>query len=182
MRLWIAAVVIACLPVSAAAQDLSALKAPGAVALMRHAVAPGTGDPAGFKLGDCATQRTLSEEGRAQARRIGAALREAGVEIDHVWTSQWCRSSETAELLGLGAVEERPPLNSFFAGRGDAAAQTAATQALIVALPRGERAMLVTHYVNIRALTGVAPRSGEIVVVERGKDGLRVTDRILIAP
>ncbi|WP_371060320.1 histidine phosphatase family protein [Rhodosalinus sp. 5P4] len=182
MRRLIAAVLVICLPLSVAAQDLSALKAPGAVALMRHALAPGTGDPAGFTLGDCATQRNLSEDGRAQARRIGVALREAGIVFDHVWTSQWCRCRETAELLELGTLAERPPLNSFFAGRGDPAAQTAATRALLDALPQGERAMLVTHYVNIRALTGVAPGSGEIVVVQRGEDGLRVADRILIAP
>ena len=95
---------------------------------MRHALAPGTGDPAGFALGDCSTQRNLDDRGRAQARRTGQALREAGVTFDHVWTSQWCRARDTAELLDMGEVVEKPPLNSFFAGQGDRARQTAETR------------------------------------------------------
>ncbi|MGR3547141.1 MAG: histidine phosphatase family protein, partial [Roseovarius sp.] len=68
----------------ALAAELSALKAPGVVALMRHALAPGTGDPAAFRLGDCATQRNLDARGRAQAQETGAALRTAGITFDQV--------------------------------------------------------------------------------------------------
>lgn len=169
-------------PVRAVAQDFSALKQPGAVALMRHALAPGTGDPAGFTLDDCATQRNLDAAGRAQARRIGALMRGAGVTLDAVWTSQWCRTRDTAELTGMGTPLDMPMLNSFFAGQGDEAAQTRATLEALRALPEDARVLLVTHQVNITALTGVFPGSGEIVVARRSGDGLRVVDRIRIAP
>jgi len=165
-----------------AASDLSLLKEDGVVALMRHAIAPGTGDPAGFALGDCSTQRNLDDRGRAQARRTGQALREAGVTFDHVWTSQWCRSSDTAELMDIGEVVEKPPVNSFFAGRGDRARQTADTRALIEALPASARVLIVTHQVNITALTARGVRSGEIIVARRTDDGLRPVGRVSIAP
>ncbi|MHA7851035.1 histidine phosphatase family protein [Roseovarius sp.] len=171
------------LPFGAAAQDMSMLKQPGVVALMRHALAPGTGDPANFEIGDCSTQRNLDARGRDQARRAGEAMRAAGVSFDHIWTSQWCRARETAELLEIGDVVEQPPLNSFFQGRGDRAAQTARTQAMIDALPQGARVLLVGHFVNISALTGVGPGSGEIIVARRdGRGGLEVVGRIATAP
>ncbi len=171
------------LPVSAVAQDMSLLKQPGVVALMRHALAPGTGDPAHFELGDCATQRNLDARGRDQARRVGQAMRDAGVAFDHVWTSQWCRARDTAELLEIGAVAETPSLNSHFAGRGDRAAQTAETLERIAALPGDARVLMVTHFVNISALTGQGAGSGEIVVTRRdGRGGLEVLGRIEIAP
>ena len=96
-----------------------------AVALIRHALAPGTGDPAGFKLDDCATQRNLSEEGRLQARQIGNAFRENGITSAQVWSSRWCRCLETARLLELGSVEPLPSLDSFFNQLGRGPAQTA---------------------------------------------------------
>ena len=171
------------LPMGATAQDFSALKEPGVVALMRHALAPGTGDPANFSLGDCATQRNLDARGRDQARRIGAAMRAAGIEFDQVWTSQWCRSRETAELVGMGEPEEVPPLNSHFAGRGDRDRQKAETLALIAGLDPDARVLLVTHFVNISALTGQGVGSGEIAVARRTADGrLDVIARIAVAP
>ena len=127
-----------------------------------------------FELGDCATQRNLDDRGRAQARRTGEALRAAGVAFDAVWTSQWCRTRETARLLEMGTPEAKPPLNSFFAGRGDRARQTRETRALIAALPRDARVLIVTHQVNITALTGRGVRSGEIIVARRTDDGLEV--------
>ncbi|MEF2551944.1 histidine phosphatase family protein [Aurantimonas sp. A2-1-M11] len=153
-------------------EPLAAARAAGTHLLMRHATAPGTGDPAGFTLGDCSTQRNLSEAGRAQSRRIGERLRQAGVAIDTVLSSQWCRSSETAQLLGLGPVEAAPELNSFFANRGDGAAQTNALKARLARLDAaGRKAALVSHQVNITALTDIYPASGEIVVIALGADG-----------
>lgn len=166
----------------AAAQDLSALEEPGVVALMRHALAPGTGDPAGFVLGNCATQRNLDDRGRAQAARTGAALRAAGVTFDRVWTSRWCRARDTAALMEMGPPEEMPPLDSFFAGRGDGTAQTEATLGLIAALPEDTRLLIVTHQVNITALTGLGVTSGEIIVTRRTPSGLVPVGRYLIAP
>ena len=161
---------------------LQRLATPATHAIMRHALAPGTGDPSNFTLGDCSTQRNLDDRGRAQAQAIGAAIRAAGVEVDRVLTSQWCRSAETARLLGLGAVTEEPALNSFFADRSTRDAQTEATGALLAALPAEETAILVSHQVNISALTGVYPRSGEVFVLRIGDDGqIEVVGRFLVS-
>jgi phosphohistidine phosphatase SixA len=141
------------------------------VAMMRHATAPGTGDPAIFKLGDCSTQRNLSEEGRAQAKRIGARFRANGIATARVFSSQWCRCLETARLLGLGPVEELPLLNSFFADSEQRDPQTRALKEWLAGQNVPEPLVLVTHQVNITALTGVYPASGEMVVIGRSDSG-----------
>src|SRR4051794_34222309 len=87
------------------AEAWAALHAGRHVALMRHADAPGAGDPADFRVDDCATQRNLSTKGRADAARIGARLRSAGIAVDRVLSSPWCRCMDTATLLALGPVE-----------------------------------------------------------------------------
>ena len=168
------------LPGLALADDWEALDQPGAIAIMRHALAPGGGDPAGFDVTDCATQRNLDDRGRAQARAIGAALRDRGIRFDRVLTSQWCRCRETAELLNLGPVTEEPALNSFFGNRSRGPAQTEATRALLA--EGGDRLMLVTHQVNITALTGVFPASGEVVIFRDTDAGIEVLGRIRIDP
>ena len=164
---------ILCAAPPAAAQDVwEQARAPGTHLLMRHALAPGTGDPAIFVLGDCATQRILSETGRLQARRIGERLRGNGVAIDVVLTSRWCRSSETAELLAVGPVTVEPAIDSFFQNRQTAADQTEALRARLAALDAaGQKAVLVTHQVNITALTDIFPASGEIVLVRLDTNG-----------
>lgn len=178
-----AVLVVLALTAPVVAQDATALKAPGVIALMRHALAPGTNDPAGFEINDCATQRNLDDRGRVQAVRIGEFLKANGVGFDEIWTSRWCRTQDTAELVAMGPAEIKKPLNSFFAGRGDRAAQTAATLKLIAALPPDRRVLLVTHQVNITALTGTGVSSGEIIVTRRRADTtLEVTGRLLISP
>ena len=149
------------MPVRADEAGWSAFARPGTFAIMRHAEAPGTGDPPGFVLGKCATQRNLSEEGRAQAQRIGAAIRQHGIAVERVLSSQWCRAADTARMLGLGPVTPLPALNSFFAAPGIEARATATTKGALVGQGK---ALLVSHQVNITALTGVFPASGEIVV------------------
>ncbi len=148
-------------------QVLKALSSDNHFALMRHALAPGTGDPSNFAVGDCSTQRNLNDTGRQQARDIGQVL-QSHTRLG-VYSSQWCRCMETAALLGIGPVTALPPINSFYADRSRAGSQTEATiQWLAEAtLP----VILVTHQVNITALTGVYPASGEIVVVRREDDG-----------
>lgn len=149
------------------------LKQQGSVALMRHADAPGTGDPAGFRLDDCATQRNLGPAGRAQATALGEAFRQRGIAVSQVLTSQWCRARETASLMALGPVADAPEaLNSFFERRGEQQNATAALRRRLQALPADAAAVvMVTHQVNITALTGIFPRSGEIVVLARDGDG-----------
>lgn len=160
------------------ADPLDAARLPGVVLLMRHATAPGTGDPANMRLGDCSTQRNLSEAGRAEAREIGAKLRKAGIVFGQILASQWCRTTETAILMGLGPVTPFPPANSFFSNRKDADRQTSEVLAHFASLPPDERVLIVTHQVNITALTGIAPRSGEIILARREASGLEVLGRL----
>ncbi|MEP7207889.1 MAG: histidine phosphatase family protein [Casimicrobiaceae bacterium] len=144
----------------------SELAKPGRVLVLRHATAPGIGDPPGFRLGDCSTQRNLDGRGRTQAIELGKRLSRAGVVRARVFSSQWCRCLETARLLALGPVEALPALNSFF-GQGDE--REARTQALRVFLsklpPDGTPVVLVTHQVNISDLTGRAMASGAAVIL-----------------
>lgn len=112
MRLIV--LILTLLPGLAFANDWDVLDQPGAIAIMRHALAPGTGDPSDFDVTDCSTQRNLDDRGRAQARAIGKAFRDPDITFDAVLTSQWCRCRETAALLGLGTPRAEPALNSFF--------------------------------------------------------------------
>ena len=157
----------------------AALRQGGHVALVRHATAPGTGDPPGFRLDDCATQRNLSPAGRVQAKAIGANLRWHGVRIDGVYSSQWCRCLETARLMGLGEVIALPALNSFFTEPEREAPQMAELRVWLADQPQTGAIVLVTHQVVITALTGIVPASGEIVVVRPTQGGdLQLVGRI----
>ena len=151
-----------------------------AAALMRHALAPGTGDPGNFDIDNCATQRNLSDRGREQARATGERFRRNGIEQAQVYSSRWCRCLETARLMSLGDVQPFAGLNSFFRDRSTEPEQSAATRALIEkhVADNGSPLVLVTHQVNITALTDVFPSSGEIVVVRPAADGLQVLGRI----
>ena len=139
----------------------------GVVILLRHAqTEPGVGDPPGFRVGDCSTQRNLSEDGRRQAQRIGAALAARAVRIDQVLSSQWCRCLDTARLaFPKAAVEPYPALNSFFEDRSAESQQTREAAARIAAIRAPANVVFVTHQVNILALAGVAVGSGEAVLV-----------------
>jgi phosphohistidine phosphatase SixA len=150
---------------------------PDHVIIMRHAAAPGFGDPPNFRLGDCSTQRNLSADGRRQAARIGARLRAAGLAETTVYSSQWCRCLETARELAVGPVVELPALNSFFSFPGWKSDQTRALQAWIAAVELSRPLVLVTHQVNITALTGIFPAEGEVLILKRGRDNLSVVAR-----
>lgn len=154
------------------------------VLIMRHARAPGIGDPEGFNLNDCRTQRNLSEEGRAQARKIGAWLREQGVATALVVSSPWCRTKETAELLGFGTPLVEDSLASFFnAPGGDSANQRLQTY-LRNTLPnkQGRALILVTHDVNIARWTGESVASGEMVLVRVDASGQPVAHKVYARP
>jgi broad specificity phosphatase PhoE len=165
-------------PVAGSEDPWAALRQGGHVALIRHALAPGTGDPAGFTPGACDTQRNLSEEGREQARRIGDLFRENGIPQARVFTSAWCRSRETAELLRLGPVTALEPLDSFFRRRSEGDDQTRALADWIAEQDALPPIVLVTHQVNITALTGVFPGSGEILIVGREGESTVVRGRV----
>lgn len=148
------------------------------VALMRHAQAPGVGDPENFRLGDCDTQRNLSDQGRRQAERAGDLFRSNGVPSAVIYSSQWCRCLDTAIGLGLGPVMPQPALNSFFENRGVEQNQTEQLRHLIRQRPAGSALVLVTHQVNITALTGVYPASGEIIFLRPDGDQMTVLGRL----
>lgn len=158
------------------------LKGGGQIVLMRHAQTdPGIGDPPGFQLADCATQRNLSALGRADAVRIGARFRHHAIRVGEVMSSHWCRCMDTARLA-FGKVTPAAMLDSVFDERAPATVDT--TNALIAWLARHPRAagrgnvVLVTHAVNIHALTGVSLNAGEMVVATfDGRRRLKVLAR-----
>ncbi|MGA0866658.1 MAG: histidine phosphatase family protein [Candidatus Nanopelagicaceae bacterium] len=152
----------------------------GYVLLIRHALAPGVGDPANFTLGDCSTQRNLSDEGRRDARDIGEWLKLRNIKINRVETSRWCRARETAELLGLGRVRANKNLDSLF--EDDDPANDPQTEIIRnqIIEHRSKRGLLIMvgHFVNIGLLTGESVDSGEGVLVRATQRGvLKVVGR-----
>jgi broad specificity phosphatase PhoE len=128
---------------------------------------PGIGDPPGFRLGDCRTQRNLSEDGRADAARVGMRFRAEGVGLSAVYSSAWCRCTDTARLAfdpHYPAHRVWPALNSFFQGQGDASGQTREVVQRVRGLKAPDNWMLVTHQVNITALTGSFLAMGEVLL------------------
>lgn len=157
------------------------LKGGGQVVLMRHASTdPATGDPPGFRLDDCTTQRNLSAAGREEARRIGAAFRARGIPVGRVLSSRWCRCFETARLA-FDAVEPWPALDSFFGDRTRVPQQTEAVRALAGERPPSGNLILVTHGFNIRALLGILPAPGEMVILTpQGNGAFLVAGRLVV--
>ena len=169
-RLFLIGVTVAGAPARAAAFARSAdvwrlLRGGGHVILMRHAATvPGIGDPPGFALAQCSTQRNLSQAGRADARKIGQALQAHGIPLAAVLSSRWCRCLDTARLA-FGRVEPAPMLDSMFRDAADAGAQKVRqVRAYLGMLKAAGNTVLVTHDVNIRALVGQSVAQGEMVV------------------
>ncbi|GAP93855.1 histidine phosphatase family protein [Leptolyngbya sp. NIES-2104] len=137
------------------------------VILMRHALAPGTGDPKNFRLNDCSTQRNLSQDGRRQAKQIGQVFRQRQVPVARVLSSQWCRCLETARLLDLGKVKPFPALNSFFRDRSTESRQTEQLRQFMIQNKSDRQVVvMVTHQVNITAITGGVPAQGDAIVLQ----------------
>jgi phosphohistidine phosphatase SixA len=159
----------------------AALHAGRHVALMRHTDAPGgAGDPAGFRLDDCATQRNLSARGRADALRIGARLRSDGIAVERILSSPWCRCIDTATLLELGPVEAEPTFGNVVVLSDQKESLTAGARAVIDKWTGRGILFVVTHGANIFALTGISPASGEIVVVRSGSGGSESVGRLML--
>jgi broad specificity phosphatase PhoE len=154
----------------------------GYIIVMRHATTvPGTGDPQGYTLKDCATQRNLSDDGRAQARRWGAAVAKHRIPIGDVFSSEWCRCLDTAKLA-FGSATPWAALNSFFDNPDRQAAQTKAIRARLASNPSPQKnTVLVTHQVNVTALTGVSPQMGEAVLLRADKQAnFTISGRLLV--
>lgn len=168
-RRFLGAAMLAWVPAARADEALwRELRRGGLVIVMRHAsTVQGLGDPPGFRLEDCATQRNLSEAGRDEARRVGERLRHERVRIERVYTSPWCRCRETA-TLAFGRAEDWAPLSSFFDLPDREAEYNESVRKRILGLGRRSargNVVMVTHNVNIAALTRHSVAPGEIVVV-----------------
>jgi len=145
----------------------------GYVLLIRHALAPGVGDPANFQVNDCTTQRNLSDEGRQDAKEIGQWLTKQKVKILRVESSRWCRAKETAQLLNIGKVVLNKNLDSLFEETDLLThPQTVNIKKRIVS-HRSTRGLLVFvgHFVNFQAVAGVSLDSGEGVLLRANSKG-----------
>ncbi len=157
------------------------LRKGGVALLLRHGqTEPGIGDPPGFTLDKCSTQRNLSAAGRAELRDMASRLADAKVSFARTFTSQWCRCRETAQLLTTapGAVEDWAPLNSQFSGNAVVDSANAQVVTKIRQVPANQSWLLVSHQVNITATTGVVPVPGEGVLVQRNGSGIKVLGRV----
>ena len=136
----------------------------GDVLFVRHAIAPGFGDPQNFELNDCSTQRNLSQDGREQAILIGEKIKESGIKFSKIFSSQWCRCLETAKYLNLGDVIIEPGLNSFFQGIVAKEKTLSKLRKRIRSFEsKKELVLMITHQVTINAITGIAVSSGGAV-------------------
>ena len=155
------------------------------VLLMRHADAPGYGDPAGYVIGQCATQRNLGDAGKKQAQAIGVWLGQQGIASAHVFSSPWCRCVDTATLLNKGPVKTEPSLGSFFDNMALERKQTKALEGFIkneLAKPSKAPRILVTHHVNIQAFTGKVVGVGDMVLVKVNQKGEHLSNTVYPSP
>jgi phosphohistidine phosphatase SixA len=155
------------------------------VLLMRHADAPGYGDPAGYVIGQCSTQRNLGDYGKKQAKAIGVWLTNQGIQKANVYSSPWCRCLDTANLLNKGPVKIETSLGSFFDDMSLEKRQTKALEGVIkneLAKQSNTPLILVTHHVNIQAYTGKVVGVGDMVLVRVGKNGEHLSHKIYPSP
>jgi phosphohistidine phosphatase SixA len=144
------------------------LKNGGYVILIRHAETdPGVGDPPGFRLNDCKTQRNLNDAGREEAKRLGAAFAKRGIPVAKVMASRWCRALDTARIA-FGGSEPWPALDNTFEAPQRREPQMREVRKALAKPAAGGNLVLVTHGVNVYALTGISPATAEPVVVQPG--------------
>ena len=144
---------------------INQLEEGGKLIFIRHAYAPGSGDPDNFNLNDCSTQRNLSKEGQRQAKYIGEFFRNNKVKIDKVLSSEWCRCKETAKIA-FKNFSTNSFLNSFYSSKfaKNKDKQVKALKEYIKKFKSDKNLVLVTHYVLISEILNYGPSSGEIVV------------------
>ena len=181
-RFWMPLLAAFFLPAAHADEALWAkLKAGGHMVLIRHAsTEAGQGDPPGFRLGDCTTQRNLSEAGRVEARRLGRQFQFRAINLAPIRSSQWCRCLETARLAFGEEAEPWPLLNSLNAQPDKEFDLVDAVGALAAKVKPPYNAVLVTHNFNIRALTGISPKEAEIIVARSVGGKLEVVGRLAL--
>ena len=137
----------------------------GKLIFIRHAYAPGSGDPDNFNLNDCSTQRNLSKEGKKQAKYIGEFFKNKKIKVDKVLSSEWCRCKETA-VIAFSDYKTESFLNSFFSDkfRKNKDLQIKNLKSYIDKWDKKKNLILITHYVVILEILDYAPSSGEIVI------------------
>jgi phosphohistidine phosphatase SixA len=172
----LAAVLVAVLAQPARADDaevVQALRAGGVAVFVRHSrTTPGLGDPPGWRMEDCATQRNLDAQGRAHARRVGAWFRRHGIRPTVVRSSPWCRTRDTARLA-FGRTQDWSALANLYENRAPEKRNVEQVRTYLAGLRRGNIAVLVSHGSSISAFVGEYLGQGEAVVVraERRADG-----------
>ena len=157
------------LNISSTLADWQPAKEGNKIILIRHSIAPGSGDPSGFQIKDCKTQRNLSKEGIDQSKKIGKLFIKNQIKIDQVLSSQWCRCKDTAKYA-FKNYKEFSALNSTFQTPYDKNAKKQINELKDYIQKwngNGSNLVLVTHYVIITAITDVVPRSGEIVIIDK---------------
>lgn len=166
----------------ASAQNLAdTLKKPNMHLILRHALAPGTGDPANFQIDDCTTQRNLNDEGHEQASKIGDYLKKKNIHFDRVLSSEWCRCLDTARSIGIKDVEPFQSLNSIWTQTEDVKIKrTRDLKKFLTNRPDNETNLLITHYANILALTGETTASGEGLVIQIKNNKVEILERFKI--
>jgi len=184
--IWLMAALVFCLsPLLANANLATDLSDGQHVLLMRHADAPGYGDPKGYQLDQCSTQRNLGDYGKKQSALIGEWLKNQGVKSANIISSPWCRCIDTAKLLNLGPVKISPALGSFFDDMSLEKQQTKELEKLIqVQLKENSKTplILVTHHVNIQAYTGKVVNVGDMVLVKVNENGQYLSHQIYPSP
>ena len=139
------------------------------VILIRHSLAPGGGDPTGFKIDDCKTQRNLNRAGIIQSKKIGKLFKKNKVPIDQVLSSQWCRCKDTAKYA-FKSYKEFTALNSTFQSPYNKN-EPKQLKELYNFVKKwdgdGKNLVLVTHYSIITAITTAVPSSGEIIIADK---------------
>lgn len=148
------------------------LQGGGQVVLIRHGLTtPGVGDPEGMRLDDCASQRSMNDEGRAESRRLGQAWRERRIPVGRLLSSPWCRCQETGRIAFGQAPEVTPALGNLFGRPEQQAPQLAQLRPLAATKPQAGNTLMFTHGSTVLALTGVSPDTAEMVVLTPQGDG-----------
>ena len=140
----------------------------GKLIFIRHAYAPGSGDPKNFNLNDCSTQRNLNDSGRVQSKNIGNFFSKNNIEINKVYSSEWCRCKETASIA-FERFETKKFLNSFYSPQfaKNRKKQVKEFHEFINNWDKKENLIFVTHYVFISEILNYAPSSGEIIIADK---------------
>ena len=137
------------------------------VIFLRHALAPGNGDPSNFNVNDCSTQRNLDKAGIVQSRMIGQSFKNIGIKFSKIYSSFWCRCIDTAMNMEVGEFNTHLGLNSFYEKHADRETTLRKLNNLIKGFNKLDGPyLLVTHYVNILAFTGLSTSSGGMVAYD----------------